>query len=367
MEESGVPKEKVVDITMLASVARRVFPAAGSVSLDPASPNRLLAVYRVRADDTVCYLRVAEEAGQDLTTDARLLASLSGLGVRVPEVVHVESDPSDLDRSFLVVAALDGDSLARHGTDAQACHAARAAGRDSAVISSQEVDGFGWVRRDGRPGLRAESDTYADFAVSDLPAQWPGWLAGAFTTSELDSLEAIVAEECQRPACKAHLAHGDLDVTHIWVDRHGRYTGIIDFGEIRGADPCFDLGHFLLHDRDTRPQSLFEDFLAGYAEAGPLPEGHPEQVRRSAILSGLRQLSLWLGPQRGYSPARRPARLRITRLRGLLAAGSGLPGRPDGPRRILGHYRPMEGLTSVTSPPVAGRARSCAAPAISFR
>lgn len=316
-----MPQEEVVDITMLESVARRVFPAARSVSLEPASPNRLLVMYRVRADDTVCYLRVAEEAGQDLSTDARLLADLAALGVRVPGVVHVESDPSDLDRSFLVVAALDGDSLACHGTDTQACHAARAAGRDSALISTLQVNGFGWVRRDGRPGLRAESGTYADFAVSDLPDQWPGWLAGAFTTSELDSLEAIVAEECQRPAFRAHLAHGDLDVTHIWLDRHGRYTGIIDFGEIRGADPFFDVGHFLLHDRQTRPQPLFEDFLAGYAEAGPLPEGHREQIRRSAILSGLRQLSLWLGPRRNYSSASRPARSRITQLRGLLAIG----------------------------------------------
>ena len=322
MKESGVSQEEVVDITMLEPVARRVFPAARSVSLEPASPNRLRVVYRVRADDTVCYLRVAEEAGQDLTTDARVLANLAGLGVRVPGVVHVESDPSDLDRSFLVIAALDGDSLACHGTDGQARRAARAAGRDSALISTQQVDGFGWLRRDGRPGLRAESGTYADFAVSDLPVQWPGWLAGAFTTSELDSLQAIVVEECQRPAATAHLAHGDLDVSHIWLDRHGRYTGIIDFGEMRGADPFFDVGHFLLHDRETRPQPLFEDFLAGYAEAGLLPEGHREQIRHSAVLSGLRQLSLWLGPQRNYSPASRPARFRITQLRGLLAAGS---------------------------------------------
>jgi aminoglycoside phosphotransferase (APT) family kinase protein len=321
-EEGGVPREEVVDIAMLEPVARRVFPAARSVFVEPASPGRLLVVYRVRADDTVCYLRVAEEAGQDLTTDAWLLDSLAGLGARVPGVVHVESDPRDLDRSFLVVAALDGGSLACHGTDAQARHAARAAGRDSALISAQLVDGFGWVRRDGRPGLRAGPGTYAGFAASDLPARWPGWLAGAFTTPELDCLGAIVAEECQRPAPQAHLAHGDLDVTHIWLDRHGRYTGIIDFGEIRGADPFFDAGHFLLHDREARPAPLFEDFLAGYAEAGPLPEGHRERIRRSAILSGLRQLSLWLGPRRNYSPASRPARSRITRLRGLITAGS---------------------------------------------
>jgi len=49
-------------------------------------------------------------------------------------------------------------------------------------------------------------------------------------------------------------------------------------------------------------------------------EGHREQIRRPAILSSLRQLSLWLGPRRNYPPASSPARSRITRLRGLLAA-----------------------------------------------
>ena len=94
---------------------------------------------------------------------------------------------------------------------------------------------------------------------------------------------------------------------HIWLDAHGRYAGITDFGEMRGADPFFDAGHFLLHDRETRPQSLFEDFLTGYAKAGPLPEGHRDQIRRSAVLPGLRQLSVWLGPRRNHAPDSRPA------------------------------------------------------------
>jgi len=64
-----------------------VFLRARSVSVEPASPGRLVVVYRVRADDVTYYLRVGEEAGQDLTTDAQVLARLAELGVRVPEVV----------------------------------------------------------------------------------------------------------------------------------------------------------------------------------------------------------------------------------------------------------------------------------------
>ena len=62
-------------------------------------------------------------------------------------------------------------------------------------------------------------------------------------------------------------------------------------------------GHFLLHDRAARPVPLFEDFLAGYAEAAALAGDHSDLIRRSAIVSGPRQLSLWLGPGRNDSPA----------------------------------------------------------------
>ena len=314
-----MPQQHVVDIALLGTVARRVFPGARSVSVEPASPGRLLVVYRLRADGVIYYLRVAEETGQDLTTDAQVLARLAGLGVRVPAVVHAEARPVDLDRSFLIVSAVAGRSLAGHGTDEQARRAVRAAGRDAALINAVEVEGFGWLRRDGLPGLRAELASYADFVASDLPGRWPGWLAGAFTGGELEALQAVVDQERQRPVPRGHLAHGDFDATHIWLDDHGRYAGIIDFGEMRGADRHFDLGHFLLHDRAARPVPLFEDFLAGYAEAAALAEDHRELIRRSAIISGLRQLSLWLGPGRNDSPASDRARRRAARLRNLLA------------------------------------------------
>jgi len=314
-----VPQQHVVDIALLGPVARRVFPGASSVSVEPASPGRLLAVYRVRADGMTYYLRVAEEAGEDLTTDAQVLARLAGLGVRVPAVVHAETQPGDLDRSFLIVAALAGQSLASHGTDEQARRAARAAGRDAALINAIEVEGFGWLRRDGLPRLRAELACYADFVASDLPGRWPGWLAGAFTAGELDALQAVAYQERQRPVRRAHLAHGDFDATHLWLDDCGRYAGIIDFGEMRGADRHFDLGHFLLHDHTARSVPLFEDFLAGYAEATALAEDHRDLIRRSAIMSGLRQLSLWLSPGRNESPVSDRARLRATQLRNLLA------------------------------------------------
>ena len=40
----------------------------------------------------------------------------------------------------------------------------------------------------------------------------------------------------------------------------------------------------------------------GSAEVRDLTEGHRDRVRRSAILSGLHQFSLWLGPLHGTDP-----------------------------------------------------------------
>jgi hypothetical protein len=233
--------------------------------------------------------------------------------------VHVEAEPGDLDRSFLLVTGLAGRSLADHGTDEQARRAARAAGQDAALINAVEVDGFGWLLRDGLPGLRAELASYCDFLIADLPRQWPGRLAGLFTATELDALQSAVGQARQLPVLRARLTHGDLDVTHIWLDDHGRYAGLIDFGEMRGTCRYFDLGHFLLHDGEIRSVPLFEDFLVGYGNAAPLPRDHRDLIRLSAITSGLRQLSLWLGPRRNDSPASDRARLRATQLRNLLA------------------------------------------------
>lgn len=215
------------------------------------------------------------------------------------------------------MSEVGGQSLAQTPLVADITGVARAAGHDAALINSVVVEGFGWLIRNGRLPLRAEFAEHATFVVSELPVPWPGWLAKVFCRAELEALEALVAKQHDQVVEQSHLAHGDLDVTHIY-QQDGRYSGIIDFGEVRGADREFDLGHFLLHDAETRPISLFESFAGGYQEVSGLDEDAIERVRRSAILSGLRQLSLWLGPKRNRSPADRLVRLRVAQLRNLL-------------------------------------------------
>jgi Ser/Thr protein kinase RdoA (MazF antagonist) len=285
-------------------------------------------VYRVQAAGRVLYVRIAEEANEDLTVDAALLEHLRALGLRVPVVVHVEPFDPALGRSVLITGEIAGEPLAGCRDQRAARRVARAAGGELAVLNGVRVQGFGWVQRQPPAWpLRATSSTYAEFVTSYLPDPWPGPLGALFAVAELERLWVLVDSERRRGLTGARLAHGDFDTTAIF-QREGYYSGLIDFGEIRGTEPLFDLGHFWLWEHQRTPVSLWDALLAGYGEVEPLPAGHEELVGRAATLLGLRQLARWLGPPRNLRPDHPGVRGRVARLRQLLALPGAGPARP---------------------------------------
>jgi aminoglycoside phosphotransferase (APT) family kinase protein len=314
---AAVPEQFLADLDVLAGLVREALPTARSVSIGRASGGRVAVVYRARVDGVRYYLRLAEEPGQDLGTDALILERLRTLDVRVPGVVAASAATAAFPRSWMIMREVPGRSIAQDGTDDEARQAALAAGRDAAVINSMPVSGFGWLERDGSSQLTAGLPSYRQFAVSYLPEPWPGRLGEVFDQRQLDALHALAVGQQDGAFGVGHLVHGDLDVTHIY-SHAGRYSGIIDFGEMRGADPYFDLGHFLLHDGETRPVELFRSFLNGYRQVNQLPDDHGQAIRVSAILLGLRQLSHWLSPERDYSLSRPLVQRRVRELSNLI-------------------------------------------------
>jgi hypothetical protein len=85
------------------------------------------------------------------------------------------------------------------------------------------------------------------------------------------------------------LVNGDFDTTAIFHSE-GRHAGLIDFGEVRGADPLFNLGHFLLHDGELLSWTLFDELLNGYQEVSDTAGDFEPEVRSSAVVLELRQL-----------------------------------------------------------------------------
>ena len=274
-------------------------------------------MYRLERAPGVAYLRLAETSDENLFTDAALLEHLSGFGLLVPEVLHVDSFDEVLGRSVLVMSAIDGQHL-RHCDDREtAGHVAHAAGAQLALLHSVPVDGWGWVVRDGSWPLVGTWPERRQFDWSELPDTWPGALAPVLAPAELEALWTCFNDEPTNGVAP-RLAHGDFDVTPI-LDSGRRYSGLIDFGEIRGTEATFDLGHFLLHDAESAPWLLIDDILAGYASVDPGPAEDHDAIRRSALQLGTRQLARWL-TRSDVATATKDARIkaRVQRLRELM-------------------------------------------------
>jgi aminoglycoside phosphotransferase (APT) family kinase protein len=279
------------DHRLLREIAARVLPGSGESSIARATSGASTPVYRITRGGNTYYLRLAEGPEASLAPEVWVHDRLHASGVRVPEVVHFEPFHHGLQRSVMVTTAIPGRSLAEdHGRDAGAVLAA--AGRDLALINDVVVTGFGFVRRDHPPGthLAGEYPTLPAFALGSLEEHLVA-AASILTDDEIAAVRTEVARhDGWLEAEQASLAHGDLDATHIY-HQDGQYTGIIDFGEIRGADRFYDLGHAALHEREVLPYAMLPDLLAGYAEVSPLPADHAVRIAFWSLLIGVRALA----------------------------------------------------------------------------
>ena len=82
-------------------------------------------------------------------------------------------------------------------------------------------------------------------------------------------------------------AYIEGDPTHIYHER-GAYTGIIDFGEIRGANALYDLGHFNVENSASLP-----DLLTGYRQIATLPSDYQQRIELTSLLIAIRRLGRW--------------------------------------------------------------------------
>jgi len=288
-----------VDLPALQCVVGRLFPFR-DVTIERTAEGTSTQVYRLRFDNEVCYLRVAEEASASLAPEAAIHQVLHSRGVRVPAVIHFEPFDKGLQRSLLVTTEIRGESVKHVQSSVIREAIVRAAGRDLGVLNSIPVNGFGWIRRDGglSTELEAEHPTNRAFALNQLDRHLDQLRDGMFTQPEVGRIRASIADhDPWLDADHAYLAHGDFDLTHIYQS-NGRYTGIIDFGEVRGTTSLYDLGHFNLHDGETVPERLLPSLLDGYREAARLPAEHERRISFMSLMIGIEALvrSLRHGP-----------------------------------------------------------------------
>jgi Ser/Thr protein kinase RdoA (MazF antagonist) len=250
-------------------------------------------VFRVARGGTVLYVRLAEESGEGMAVEAAVHEQLRRLGVRLPEVIGVESAQGPLGRGVLVLSEMQGTPLIEARTESPETlrEVAAEVGRDLARIASVPVKGFGFVSRDGYPPLAAPMPSAAELLVGPAMDALATLTVPSSDERLANAAATLIADNsCLLEGADSYLAHGDLDATHIYTTS-GRYTGIIDFGEMRGAPSLYDAAHYALHQGQLEVETL-GSLLEGYGEIGDLP---PEPERHVALLGtliGLRLLDL---------------------------------------------------------------------------
>jgi Ser/Thr protein kinase RdoA (MazF antagonist) len=166
------------------------------------------------------------------------------------------------------------------------------AGRDLAAIGEVAVHGFGWIRRDpSTTALEADDLSARSFMLENLDGRLSTLQEGMLDRRDVSAIErAVELHAGTLDGVPSRLAHGDFDDTHIFRVG-GMYSGIIDFGEIRGAPPLYDLAHYALHDQSFARPTL-PSLLEGYADVVPLPGDHETQIALLGLLIGVRVLAL---------------------------------------------------------------------------
>ena len=252
-------------------------------------------VYRILFQNETFYLRILPEDGASFAPEVAAHTLLKHRQVKVPEIIHFEHCNAVLQRSIMVTSAIKGQSLKDSPSLSQEARDAivAEAGRDLARINSLPVAGFGWVQRDSpeTSQLRAQYPTCRAFLLEC----WEGDLAylakNILSSSQVATLERLISQyDMYLNTEDGFLAHGDFDSTHIY-QAAGCYTGIIDFGEIRGTDQWYDLGHFHLHAREQLPFHLETVLLRGYGEIISLPSDYQRRICFTSVLINVRALA----------------------------------------------------------------------------
>lgn len=278
----------------IETVVATIFPST-SLMVERVAEGVSTWVYRILSQNETFYLRILPEDDASFAPEMAAHTLLRRKQIKVPEIIHFEHCNDVLQRSIMVTSAIKGQSLkdspslSKEVRDAVVAEA----GRDLAWINSLPIAGFGWVQRDSPETrqLRAQWPTYRAFLLEWWEADLAYLTKSTLSTSQVATLEHLISQyDVYLNSGDGCLAHGDFDSTHIYQDA-GRYTGIIDFGEIRGADQWYDLGHFHLHDREQLPFRLEAALLRGYGEIISLPSDYQRRIRFTSVLINVRALA----------------------------------------------------------------------------
>ncbi|WP_282940255.1 aminoglycoside phosphotransferase family protein [Paenibacillus sp. RC67] len=224
-------------------------------------------VYRVQTGGETLYVRILPEIGMSFGVEVHVHSLLRLRNLHVPEVIYFEPRHEALDMSLMVVKEIVGSSV-RDCTLKNDYEAVLfEAGKQLALIHEVKVDGYGMIRREWtEPGteLNGEKHSMHEYLFGHLDDNLSLLSEPIFTQQETTQIANLIQSGSSLMLRhKPHLIHGDFDDTHIFQESK-KYTGIIDFGELEGNSPFYDLGYYKLHEGQNGVFRGFRRLLEGY-------------------------------------------------------------------------------------------------------
>jgi Ser/Thr protein kinase RdoA (MazF antagonist) len=163
----------------------------------------------------------------------------------------------------------------------------RDAGRQLARIHSIPVDGFGWIDKNSHEMLKGEKPSFDEYFREYLQHDLRTLSQYPFSGEERKRIaDLVLTAQPILNVPNAVLVHGDFDISHIFHSA-GRYSGIIDFGEIRGNNRLYDLATFIGFYQD---RIIYSYLLEGYCEIVPLTDEDVYATELMALFMILRFL-----------------------------------------------------------------------------
>lgn len=177
-------------------------------------------------------------------TEVLVHRKLWKVGVKVPQVIHFEDKNKMSGFSLMILDEVPGTCVEDENPRDLLKSVLNNAGKELALLHTIPVKGFGWINKESNCTLEGEKHTFDAYFCEFLEHDLDKLNEYDFSTIDRNKFRNYMYEAREKlNVSEAVLVHGDFDMSHVFHD-NGVYSGIIDFGEVRGNNPLYDLATF---------------------------------------------------------------------------------------------------------------------------
>jgi aminoglycoside phosphotransferase len=260
-------------------------------SIIPTEEGFSTEVFKLVKSNSILYLRILpqkENSEVQYTVHQLLLKK----NVKVPGVTYLKRKAELFDsRDVMIVEEIKGKSVLETESElsnTQKCEILKEAGKELAKVNMVEVSGCGDIVDVKNNILIGDCKSYKEYTLDRIPSKLENLVVNKILEKEIaDKISKYLSqnEELLNIGKTSFLSHGDFSLEHVFQN-NGEYSGIIDFGDIRGTSKYHDMAHVY-----TFYNEYFEDLIKGYEEVYKLPEDYMKYVFIEALVFGIFKLN----------------------------------------------------------------------------